>query len=332
MAIGAAFLALAGAAAFVQMRTRRAEAENPPAGRFVEVDGVRLHYLERGSGEPLVLLHGNGALVEDFALSGLVERAARKYRVIVFDRPGFGYSERPRGRIWTPETQARLLREAFEKLSIEQPVVLGHSWGTLVALALGLDHRRGVRSLVLLSGYYLPTVRADVPLLAPPAMPVLGDILRFTVSPLLGRLMWRGILRKLFGPNRVPEAFESFPEWMALRPGQIRAAAAETAMMIPAAARLRNRYSALDLPVVIIAGEGDRVVDTHYQSEGLHREISGSTLHVIPGVGHMVHHIAPEAVLRAIDEAAGQGIEPSATMPDAGMAVPVPFRPRISAR
>ena len=299
-------LVLGAAAAFVQARTRQAEAENPPVGRFVEAGGIRLHYTERGQGEPLVLLHGNGALIQDFALSGLVDLAARKYRVIVFDRPGFGYSERPRHRQWTPEAQARLFREAFGKLGIERPIVVGHSWGTLVALALGLDHPRGVKSLVLLSGYYFPTIRADVPFLAAPALPVIGDLMRFTVSPLLGRLMWPGILRKLFGPNPVPEPFERFPKWMALRPGQIRAAAEETAMMIPAAARLRTRYARLTLPVVLVAGEEDRIADCEYQTEALGRELPDSTVHVVPGAGPMVHHVAPRIVLRAIDEAAGQ--------------------------
>ena len=55
------------------LRTRQAEKRNPPLGQFVEVDGVRLHYVERGSGEPLVLLHGNGSMAQDFLISGLVD-------------------------------------------------------------------------------------------------------------------------------------------------------------------------------------------------------------------------------------------------------------------
>ena len=85
---------------------RKAERDNPPLGQFIEVNGVRLHYLERGSGEPLVLLHGNGSMIEDFESSGLIKRASKNYRVIAFDRPGFGHSERPRNVVWTPERQA----------------------------------------------------------------------------------------------------------------------------------------------------------------------------------------------------------------------------------
>jgi pimeloyl-ACP methyl ester carboxylesterase len=127
----------------------------------LDIDGVRLHYIVRGHGDPIVLLHGNGALVRDFELSGLVTELARRHRVIVFDRPGYGYSTRPRSRVWTPEAQAKLFSSVFRKLGLDAPIVLGHSWGTLVAIALGLNHPEQVSRLVLLSGYFYPTPRAE---------------------------------------------------------------------------------------------------------------------------------------------------------------------------
>jgi pimeloyl-ACP methyl ester carboxylesterase len=288
----------------VQIRTRRAENANPPAGRFLEVDGVRLHYIVRGRGRPVVLLHGNGALVQEMVLSELVKRAARKYRVYVFDRPGYGYSTRPRGRGWTPEAQASLFRKAFAELGIKRPVVLGHSWGAMVAIALALDHPEAVKSLVLASGYFYPTARADVALLSPPAIPLAGQLMRYTVSPLVVRLAWPIFMRKIFGPNPMPEAFKEFPKWLALRPETIRAAAVETAMLIPAARRLSKRYSELVVPAVIIAGSADRIVTTVRQSERLHQTLADSSLVIVPAVGHMVHHIAPDAVMAALDRAA----------------------------
>jgi pimeloyl-ACP methyl ester carboxylesterase len=257
-----------------------------------------------------VLLHGNGALVQDFTLSDLVKRLAKNHRVFVFDRPGYGYSTRPRGRGWTPEAQAELFRNAFDELGIDEPIVLGHSWGAMVAIALGLDHPEAVKSLVLVAGYFYPTARADVAFFSTPAIPVAGTLMRYTISPLIGRSIWPALMRKIFGPNPMPKAFEKFPKWLALRPETIRAAAVETSMLIPAAARLSKRYSELAVPAVIVAGDADRLVTTKRQSERLHEELSGSTFHLVPGVGHMVHHIAPEAVLDGIEEAAGEGAEP----------------------
>lgn len=301
----AAGAALAASALVVQQRARKAERDNPPIGNFIEVDGIRLHYVERGQGQPLVLLHGDGSMIQDLQLSGLLDMAAGKYRVIAFDRPGYGYSERPRTTIWTPQAQAALLHKALQQLGVEQPIVLGHSWGTLVAIALGLDYPDDVKSLVLLSGYYYPTPRLDVPLLSPPAVPIIGDLMRFTVSPLIGRLIWPMMKRRIFEPADVPARFdEQFPVWMTLRPSQLRASAAESALMIPAAFSLRHRYHELTMPVIIMSGDGDRHVDRHVHSEQLHRELPHSILHITHGAGHMLHHFAPHEVMSAIDEAA----------------------------
>lgn len=288
-----ALLAAAGLAAsflYVQAKKRAVEHDNPPAGKFIDVDGVRLHYLERGEGPPLVLLHGNGLFADDFALSGLLGRAAQSHRVIAFDRPGFGYSERPSGTAWTPEAQARLVYQALHALRVERPVVVGHSWGTLVALAMALDFPKYVRAVALVSGYFYPTGRIDAPLASVPALPVLGQLLRYTVSPLAGRMMWPLLVRHMFAPAATPERFERTPAWMTLRPSQLRASAAESGLMIPAARRLSQRYAELVMPVAIIAGAGDQICDAELHAVRLHGEISHSELVLESGVGHMAHY------------------------------------------
>jgi pimeloyl-ACP methyl ester carboxylesterase len=310
----AAGAALAVSALVVRYRTRRVEMENPPLGAFIEVDGVRLHYVERGEGPPLVLLHGDGTMMQDFDVSGLLDLAAQHYRVIVFDRPGYGYSERPRGRIWGPQEQAALLHRALQQLNIEQPVVLGHSWGTLVALAMALDYPADVRGLVLLSGYYYPTVRLDVPLVSGPAIPGIGDLMRYTISPLLGRLTWPLMRKRLFGPSEPPPRFAEFPVGMMMRPSQLRASAAEALLMIPAVMALRHRYHELAVPLVIMAGTDDKYVKTDAQSERLHHALPNSELRLVPGAGHMVHHLAPQQVMQAIESAAQPGLaQPAAS-------------------
>lgn len=305
--------AAAGLAAswlFVQARSRRAEREHPPEGKFVSVDGVRLHYLERGEGPVLVLLHGNGVYSKDFELSGLLDQAAQHYRVIAFDRPGFGYSERPRTTVWTPDKQARLLHHALQEIGVDSAIVLGHSWGTMVALAMGLLAPDFVRGLVLMSGYYYPSLRLDAPLSSPPAVPVIGDLMRYTVSPLVSRMIWRPVIKRAFAPLPVAERFEGLPVWMALRPKQLRAAAAESAMMIPAAMSLSRRYAELKVPATILAGTQDKVANCGHNAERLHEGLHNSQLELQPGTGHMFHYAHPEKVMEAIDGIAAQVGEP----------------------
>ena len=216
---------LAAMTAYNVYRARKVEREHPPTGQFITVDGVRLHYLEKGEGPPVVLLHGNVVTAEDFDTSGVLGLLAKRHRVIAFDRPGFGYSDRPHnGSAWSARAQADLLRDALVMLGINRPVVLGHSWGAAVALALALNHPIAARGLVLLSGYYYPTFRADVLLSSPPAIPVLGDLLRYSISPLLARLMQPLLLKGMFAPLPVPARFaKGSTSEMSVRPGQIRA-------------------------------------------------------------------------------------------------------------
>jgi pimeloyl-ACP methyl ester carboxylesterase len=282
IAIGAAGATLGALAAWVAHRARRAEYDSPPNGRVITVDGVRVHYLERGDGSPIVLLHGNMVRAEDFVASGLLEELAKHHRVIALDRP------------------------------VKKPTVLGHSWGTLVALELALLSAVAVEKLVLISGYYFPTARVDVVLAAPPAIPVLGDILRYTVSPVAARMTLNKTVKAMFAPKPVPANFLSILDReLLLRPQQIQANAQDAVFMIPGAGRLRKRYREIKAPVVILAGDKDLVVDVDAHSRKLHEEISGSELIVLPGVGHMAHYAAPHKVVAAINREPLQPVEDS---------------------
>ena len=142
-------------------------------------------------------------MLQDYIVSGVLDEAALRCRVIAFDRPGFGYSERPRRKIWTPSAQAELIHEALRQLGIDRAVVVGHSWGTLVSVALALNHPQVVRSLVLLAGFYFPRFRFDVLLASPPAVPFIGDVLRYTISPIprsFKDLQWSDTDRVLTNP------------------------------------------------------------------------------------------------------------------------------------
>lgn len=305
LALISAAAALGALAYYNIRRARAAEARDPPIGKWIEVEGVRLHYFEKGEGPALTLIHGNLATGEDFAVSGLVDRLAESFRVIVVDRPGFGFSARP-GRFWTPSDYAGLLRKALEKIGVRKAIVVGHSYGAMVAMALALEHPAFVTRLTLIGGYFYPSPRIDVALLAQPAIPVLGDILRFTLSPLIMRSVKPALDRILFAPAPVAQAFAlGFPHGLSARPLQIRAQAEDALTMVPAAARMQERYRQLDMPVAICAGADDHWVDARTQSGRLHEEIPGSRLDLYPGVGHMAHYSALRALVAALEELQG---------------------------
>lgn len=309
--LGAGAAALVASAVINRVNTRRAEAKTPPAGTFIEVDGVRLHYVDRGEGPVVVLLHGNAVTLQDFETSGVLGLAAEHHRVLAFDRPGFGYSSRPRATVWTPAAQAEVIARALKQLGVEPAVVLGHSWGAMVALALALNHPEIVSGLVLLSGYYYGTVRPDIIPASLPAVPVVGDLMAATISPIAALLTGPVALKASFAPAPVSNKMANFPVGLTLRPSQIRASAAEGALMVPAAVSLARRYRELALPVIIMAGEGDLVTFAGKHAERLARDIAGAELRLVPGQGHFLHYAVPEQVTAALAVLAAQSTDPA---------------------
>jgi pimeloyl-ACP methyl ester carboxylesterase len=250
-----------------------------------------------------VLLHGNQAMADDFKISGVFDLVAEKHRVIAFDRPGFGHSERPHETVWTPSAQADLVHKALVKLDVRTPVMVGHSWGTLVALAYAVEHPADTGALLLLSGYYFPKKRLDVIIGSLPAIPMLGDLLRYTIWPVLGWLTGPLLLKTVFAPSKVTDRFKrEFPLSMALRPSQIRATAGDSALMVPGAASLKEHYGELAMPISIMAGRGDKIVEIEPHPMRLHgRLVRQSTLEVVDGTGHMIHHAFPDKVAAAVE-------------------------------
>jgi pimeloyl-ACP methyl ester carboxylesterase len=130
---------------------------------------------------------------------------------------------------------------------------------------------------------------------------VIGDVMRYTMSPPVARLMLPGLLQAMFAPAPVPQRFaREFPKELMLRPSQLRASAEDAAMMTPSVMELQSHYAELRMPAVIVAGSDDQIVDVERHPVRLHHELPGSELTVVPGQGHMVHHLAPEQIIGAV--------------------------------
>jgi pimeloyl-ACP methyl ester carboxylesterase len=295
--------AAVGLALYNNLLARRALAGRPP-GRSIRLCGTELHFLEAGRGQPLLLLHGNGASVEDFTTSGIFDKAAAKYHVLAFDRPGFGMSPRPAGRAWTAAAQANLIQAAAEKLGIERYIVVGHSWGAAVALEMARRHAGSVAGVVVVAGYHYPPPRLALAISALPAVPLIGTALRHTVLPSMVRLSWRWAMKKIFHPATISAQFSAATRALASRPSQLRSISAESFLMLASALFPNHRYSDIGVPVGIIAGAGDQLFDAKAEALRLQTEISHPLLDIVSDAGHMVHQSRPQAVLAMIDRVA----------------------------
>jgi pimeloyl-ACP methyl ester carboxylesterase len=148
--------------------------------------------------------------------------------------------------------------------------------------------RGNAARLVLASGYYFPTFRMDFWLMSGPAVPLLGDLVRYTIAPIISWAVMPKLIRTLFAPCAVPPEFKNeFPISLSVRPKQLRAAAEESAFLIPVVAQLQHQYQSIRCPVRIVHGRGDRLIEIA-QSRRLHEALPRSVLHPVRDAGHMV--------------------------------------------
>ena len=209
-----------------------------------------------------------------------------------------------------PNTRVDRLQEFWTHVTSSAPWDwLGNPFGdlargddarNLVAIALALQSGYTVSGLVLASGYYFPTFRMDFWLMSGPAVPLLGDLMRYTISPIISWAVMPTLFRTLFAPRAVPPEFKNeFPTSLSLRPKQLRAAAEESAFLIPIAAQLQHQYQVIPCPVRIVHGKGDRLIEID-QSLRLHEALPRSLLHLVGDAGHMVTYADTPEIADAV--------------------------------
>jgi pimeloyl-ACP methyl ester carboxylesterase len=298
VAVGVAGLgvaAVAGLALTTRAAARRAEASVPPDGRFVEVEGARLHYIDRGAGPTILLVHGLSGQLRNFtyALTSLLES---DFRVIAVDRPGCGYS--------VPTTvvqpglaaQADILARFITALGLDRPLLVGHSLGGALALRVALDHPGSITGIALLS----PLTQRQEALpdafkrLAIPNA-VVRRIVANTVAVPAGLRNAATTQALIFAPDPPPADFGTRGGGLlSLRPSAIFAASSEVSAGSGEVADQAERYPMIALPVSILFGADDRILDPTRHGAATAAMIPGARYDTVPG-GHMFPLTAPEA-------------------------------------
>jgi pimeloyl-ACP methyl ester carboxylesterase len=287
---------------------RRIAQAHPPAGRFVEVGGGRLHVVdidervERSDDDPpVVLLHGASGNLEDMRLA-LADRLKERHRVILFDRPGHGWSEREADEA-SPARQAAMIAEALERLDVGRAIVVAHSFAGSVATALALEDPGRVAGLVLIAPVLYPWSMGIAWYYSLAATPVLGPLFAHTFAVPVGSLLMRPVAAAVFAPQEAPADYtERTAIALVLRPETFLANARDVAGLNAFVARQAPRYASIKAPTVIIAGDRDTIVSPDIHARALAAKLPNSKLVVLEGVGHMPHHVASDRVVAAIDE------------------------------
>lgn len=281
-----------------------AEATFPPEGQILEVDGHRVHAVVMGDGPDLVLVHGSSGNTRDFT-HHLASRLAERYRVIVLDRPGLGYTDQMSSTGASISQQAGLLSKAAQHLGAKRPIILGQSYGGAVALAWAVHHPEALSSLVVLSAPALPWSTPLSRYYQLTSHPVLGPL----IIPLLSAFVQEDLVTKevsaIFEPHSVPTGYvDHIGAGLTLRRASLRANALQRANLLDEIIELSPRYSEIAVPTEIVHGDADTIVGLEIHARPLSQIIKASSLTVLAGHGHMPHHTAQDQVIAAIDRVA----------------------------
>jgi pimeloyl-ACP methyl ester carboxylesterase len=293
-AIAGASLAagLLGASFYSARVARKAEADVPMDGRIVEAGPYRFHVAEQGQGRPLLLIHGLSAQLRSFAKE-MVDELARDHRVVRIDRPGSGYSPPlPSGSQHLAD-QADAVAALIDALGLDRPVLVGHSLGGALSLHIGTRHPDKVGGLALIA----PATQAveTVPevfrgLMVP--LPLVGLVSR-TIAVPLGLATRDAVLREVFKPEPVPADYVTEGGGaLAIRPSNIEAAAGDIQLARVDAEDMVAGYGSLKLPVAILYGREDNLLDYRVHGEKTASEIPGAKLTLVDG-GHMLPYSQP---------------------------------------
>ncbi len=293
IAAGVAVLA-GGLVLFSRFAARRIEREVPPDGQFVTIHGTRLHYVDRGHGPAIVMIHGLGGQIRNCGYAP-ADRLVADHRVILVDRPGSGYS--PAGPSAGIAVQAGLIAGLIETLQLDRPLVVGHSLGGAVALALALDHPDKVGGLALVAPLTQPegAVPAAFRGIAITS-PAVRRAVALTLATPLGLLSGDKGAVAVFAPEPVAADFGTLGGGrLVLRPGAFHAASTDLAAARTDMAGLAARYPDLAVPVAILFGRQDEILDPTLHGGRIAADVPRVELTLIDG-GHMILITAAETV------------------------------------
>ncbi len=286
--LGVIALAVLAPVAFTFFIARRVTKGFPPEGKFLDVGADRVHYTDRGKGPAIVFVHGLCGNLRNFAYLDM-ERLARSHRVIVIDRPGAGRSVRGADSPANIYAQARMVAQCIEKLGLDKPVLVGHSLGGAISLAVGLNHPQVIRRLALIA----PLTHAES---APPGAfgglvlpsPLVRRLVSWTLAIPLSIINSRKAIAAVFAPETMPKDFPfKGGGLLGLRPHVFYAASSDLVAAPEDLPDMERRYASMTVPVDVLYGRGDRILNVKRQGEALKQKLDRVNLRIIDG-GHML--------------------------------------------
>jgi pimeloyl-ACP methyl ester carboxylesterase len=286
----------AGLVWFAANTARKVEAAVPPCGQFMEIDGQRLHYIDtRGTGPAIVMIHGLGGTLWNYTYA-LVDKLSGEFRVIAVDRPGSGYSVRADDAPAKLSAQADTLAKFMRALGLKQPLLVGHSLGGALSLAIALNHPDCAGALALIAP--LTHAQDDVPEPFQGLVvysPALRKIIAWTLAVPMAIRRAPELLKIVFGPDAVPADYPTRGGGLlGLRPKSFYNTSSDLVVVNDDLPGMMTRYGGLTIPLAMLFAKGDRILDYRRQGEAMKQKCPALDLVLLDQHGHMLPVTAPD--------------------------------------
>lgn len=306
---------------YTRWHIARARRRRPPTGERITVDGVEVHLTRQGQGPPVLMLHGLAGFLEDFTHTPILTGVDDGFEAIVLDRPGYGASSRPTPELADVRVQADWLVQLVDELGLDPPIVVGHSLGGALAMAMAVRHPSKVRGLVLLAPYVYPYTEPDDWIHGLPRLPFVQTAIAHLLVVPVARLLEPRIVSASFEPQPIPAEYHELWLDLVTQPDHFDTTVEEVRAVDPALATLGDAYPGVGIPTVILTGTHDASVDPQANAEALFEVLPNAELVWLEGYGHMVPWSHPERVVEAVrtvhDRALDPATGPASTDPDA---------------
>lgn len=277
----------------VSFDTLRPTIPHSEFSKFADVGGLRIHYQEKGTGTPMVLIHGYTSSV--YTWKDEFDALSQKYRVIALDLKGFGFSDKPEGD-YSRRAQGEVVVGLLEQLKIEKAWLVGNSMGGETALNVAVNHPEKVIGLVLIdsAGVKVTGGTSVAPWYL--QVPVVGRVVT-ALALTSDKLVRHGLEKSLYDHAKVTNDRVAF-YYQPLRTagGQLAATRArEQFDLYP----VEDKLSTINVPTLLIWGAEDELIPLE-AGKKLNSLIKDSRLVVLEKCGHIPQEEMPERVVNEI--------------------------------
>lgn len=271
--------------------------------KFADINGVKIHYQEKGTGEPIVLIHGYTSSV--YTWKDIFEPLSEKYRVIALDLKGFGFSEKPEGD-YSRRAQSEIVNGLLEHLKIEKAWIAGNSMGGETALNVALFHPEKVKGLILIdsAGVRIPGKESLAPWYL--QTPVVGRVLT-ALALTSDSLVREGLKKSFYDDSKISDdrvAFYYQP--LKTRGGQYAATKARIDFVLYP---IEDQLNKVNVPTLILWGAEDELIPLE-AGKKMNSLIKDSKLVVFENCGHIPQEELPDRVLSEMTNFIGQTNSP----------------------